>query len=75
MNEDQSSEVERTLLHVGDASDRARRAAATVAKGGADPHVVKVLEDAAGELAQVYRLAQATYYAIPSDDLNLEFHR
>lgn len=72
MNEEHSSEVERALLHVGHASDRARRAAAQVAKDGADPHVVKALEDAAEELTQVYRrLAQATYYAIPSDDLKL----
>ncbi len=72
MNEGHSSEVERVLVHVGHASDRAKRAAAQVAKDRADPHVVKALEDAANELSQVYRrLAQATYYAIPSDDLKL----
>ncbi len=72
MNEDHSSEVERVLLHVGHASDRAKRAAAQVAKDGADPQIIRALEDAAEELTQVYRrLAQATYYAIPSDDARL----
>jgi hypothetical protein len=72
MNEEHSSEVERVLLHVGHASDRAKRAVVQVVKDGADPHVVKALEDTAEELSQVYRrLAQATYYAIPSDDLKL----
>ena len=68
MRETDSSEVERVLLHVGNAADRARRAAVHIAKAEGEPHVVKALEDAADELRGVYRqLAQATYYAVPGD--------
>lgn len=71
MNEAHSSEVERVLLHVGHASDRARRAAAAV-RSGAEPHVVEALQRAAEELSATYRtLAQGTYYAVDADDLKL----
>lgn len=71
MSEAHSSEVERVLLHVGHASDRARRAA-SVGKSGAEPHVVEALERAAEELSATYRrLAQGTYYAVCADDFKL----
>lgn len=72
MNERQSSEVEKVLLHVSDARTRAKRAAAAVEKDGADPHIVAALADAERELAELHRrLAQGTYYAVPDESLKL----
>lgn len=72
MNEAHSSEVERVLLHVGHASDRAKRAAEAVGKDGTDPQAAKALADCADELSRVYRqLTQSTYYAIEDDGLKL----
>ena len=68
MNEAQSSEVERVLLHIGHACDRAKRGAEAVTKDGDDPGVAKALTDAANELSRVYRqLTQATYYAVDGE--------
>jgi hypothetical protein len=72
MKETQSSEVEKVLLYIGDARERARRAADAVAKDGAESHIVDALaeaEIALGELQQ--KLTQATLYAIPEDTLKL----
>lgn len=65
MDESDSSEVERVLLHIGHACDRAKRGAGAVTKDGGDPGVAKALADAAEELGRVYRqLTQSTYYAV-----------
>ena len=65
MNEAESSEVERVLLHIGHACDRAKRGAEAVRKDGGDPGVAAALADAADELSRVYRrLTQSTYYAV-----------
>ena len=66
MIERHASEVERVLLHLGDARTRASRAAATLTKDGAEPHIVAAVTDAADGLGDLHRtLMQATYYAIP----------
>lgn len=71
MNEAHSSEVERVLLHIGHACDRAKRGAEAVSNGGDDPRVAKALVDCADELSRVYRqLTQSTYYAVGEDELN-----
>jgi hypothetical protein len=68
MNERQSSEVEKVLLYIGDARTRAKRAADSVRKDGADPHIVAALIDAERQLTELHRkLAQGTYYAVPDD--------
>jgi hypothetical protein len=72
MNERQSSEVEKVLLYISDARTRAKRAAATVEKDGADAHIVSALADAERQLGELHRrLAQGTYYAVPDSSLNL----
>jgi hypothetical protein len=72
MNEAHSSEVERVLLHIGHACDRAKRGAQAVGKDGDDPRVAQALADAADELSRVYRqLTQSTYYAVDEDGLKL----
>ena len=76
MTEAESSEVERVLLHAGRACDRARRAAAALAKAGAEPNVVEALERTSEELSASYRrLTQATYYAVGEDELRLVVRR
>jgi len=72
MNEAHSSEVERVLLHIGHACDRAKRGAQTVSKAGDDPRTAAALAEAAGELSRVYRqLTQSTYYAVDKEGLKL----
>ena len=72
MNERQSSEVEKVLLYISDARTRAKRAAESVRKDGADPHIVAALADTERQLGELHRgLAQGTYYAVPDSSLKL----
>lgn len=72
MTERQSSEVEKVLLHISDARSRARRAADTVEKDDADPHIVAALRDSERQLAELHRkLSQGTYYAVPDESMRL----
>jgi len=72
MTEQQSSEVEKVLLHIGDARSRARRAADRCAADGADAHVVAALRDSERQLADLHRkLSQGTYYAVPDESMRL----
>jgi hypothetical protein len=65
MIEAHSSEVERLLLVISDARDRARCTADQVALDGAPAHVVAALRTAERELAGVSRtLMQQTFYAV-----------
>jgi hypothetical protein len=61
-----SSEIEKVLLFVSDAQERARRASERMEQEGADPHVVVALREAQGQLSDVHRrLMQRTFYAVP----------
>jgi hypothetical protein len=72
MTETHSSEVEKVLLYLSDARTRARKAAETVEKDGADEHVVQALRDTEQQLAELHRkLSQGTYYAVPDSSLRL----
>jgi len=72
MIERHSAEVEKVLLHVGDARKRAKRAADAVEKDGAEPHVVVALRETERQLGELHRtLAQSTYYAVPDASLKL----
>jgi len=72
MNEAHFAEVEKTLLYVSDARQRAERAAKALAKDGADDHLVEALEEAEQELAAIHRrLMQSTYFAVPAEQLSL----
>ena len=71
MIESHSGEVEKLLLYVADARDRARRAAEQLAKDGAAEAVVQAVRDSESELDGVYRrLRQGTFYAV-DDSLKL----
>lgn len=66
MTEAQSGEVEKVLLYLGDARDRARLAEEKVARDEGDEHVVAALRDVAHDLDDMHRrLTQQTFYAIP----------
>lgn len=66
MNEAHFDEIERTLLVISGARERAERAARTIGRGGAEPHLVDALAEADRELLALHRrLMQATYFAVP----------
>ena len=72
MTEAHSVEVEKVLLHIGDARDRAHTAAERVAKQGADQHVVDALRETERGLSEIHRrLTQQTFYAVPDAGLKL----
>lgn len=66
MNEAHFREIEKVLLYVSEARERAAKAARLLAKGDAEPHLTAALEAAEQELQQLHRrLMQGTYWAIP----------
>lgn len=66
MNETHFAEIEKTLLYISEARERAERAARTLARDEAEPHLVEALEEAERELLTLHRgLMQATYFAVP----------
>lgn len=66
VNESHFDEIERTLLLITGARERAERAARALGKDGAEQHLVEALESADGELLAIHRkLMQATYFAVP----------
>ncbi len=69
MNEEHFAEVEKTLLYVSEARDRASRSAKALGKSGAEQHLVDALNKAECELDELHtRLMQGTYFAVPKDD-------
>jgi cellobiose-specific phosphotransferase system component IIA len=72
MTEAHSCEVEKVLLYVGDARERASAAAERVARDSAEEHVVQALRDAERELAELHRrLTQQTFYAVADAGMKL----
>lgn len=72
MTEAQSSEVERLLLYIADARERAQRAVEVLDRDAADQHIVEAASDAAKQLADLHRkLTQRTFYAVSQDELTL----
>jgi hypothetical protein len=72
VNESHFAEVEKTLLYISEARERAARAARFLARGDAERHLTEALEDAERELAALHRqLMQATYFAVPKEQLTL----
>jgi hypothetical protein len=72
MSEAHSREVEKVLLYMADARDRARAAADRLERDGAQRHLVDALRDSVEELSEAHRrLAQGTYYAAPTSELKL----
>lgn len=69
MNEAHFLEIEKVLLYVSEARDRAERARVALAKDGAEPHLVHALQTSHDELRQEHRrLMQSTFYAVPGQE-------
>ncbi|MDQ3719936.1 MAG: hypothetical protein M3350_04015 [Actinomycetota bacterium] len=72
MTESHLAEVERTLLYVSEARQRAAKALTVLEAGGADASVVRALQDCEQSLADEHRsLMQRTFYAVPDDQEKL----
>jgi len=72
VNEAHFAEIEKALLYISDARERAERAARSLAKAGAEPHLVEAMEEAERDLESLGRtLMQRTYFAVPKEQLTL----
>jgi len=72
LNEAHFAEIEKTLLYISEARERAERAAKTLRRDDAEPHLVEALAAADAELADLHkRLLQATHFAVPKPQLTL----
>ena len=72
MNEAHFAEIEKPLLYISEARERAERATKALDKDGAEPHLVEALTAADAELADLHlRLLQATHFAVPKPQLTL----
>ena len=73
LNEAHFAEIEKTLLYVSEARQRAERAVQTIRKDGAEAHLVEALEEAERALEALgRRLMQQTYFAVPDPQLTLK---
>ena len=65
MSGEHFAEIEKALLYVSEARERAEGAARTLADGSAEEHLVEALKAADDELLAVHsRLMQRTYFAV-----------
>jgi hypothetical protein len=72
VNEAHFAEIEKTLLFISEARERAQRAAKTLDGDDADEHLVAALEEAERELEALGRtLMQRTYFAVQKEQLTL----
>lgn len=55
MNEAHFAEIEKTLLYISEARERAERAAKTLRRDDAEPHLVEALAAADAELADLHK--------------------
>ncbi len=66
-NEAHLGEVEKVLLYVSEARERAARASAQLERSGAPEHLVAALKDTQDRLEDDHRkLMQGTFFALPS---------
>ncbi len=69
MSESHLSEVEKTLLYISEARERARRARTALESAEAEPHLIAALKATEHALADDQRkLMQRTFFAVPSGD-------
>lgn len=67
MSESHLSEVEKTLLYISEARQRAERACSILEKAGAEPHLIAAVKAAEHSLADDHRkLMQRAFFAVPS---------
>ncbi len=66
LHEAHHSEVEKVLLYISEARERAERARIALAKDDAERHLVAALQETEERLRQEHRrLLQSTFYAVP----------
>lgn len=69
LNEAHHSEVEKVLLYVSEARERAERARLALIRDGAEQHLIAALQESEERLRQEHRrLLQATFYAVPDQE-------
>lgn len=62
-------EIEKVLLYISEARERAERARRELVKDGAEPHLIAALEVTEERMrAEHRRLMQSTFYAVPGQD-------
>lgn len=73
MSEEQHlGEVEKTLLYISEARDRAKRARRDLERAGGAPHLVEALRDSEDALAAEHRrLMQKSFFAVSTDQERL----
>jgi hypothetical protein len=72
VNEVHFAEIEKTLLYISEARERAERSARQLGREGAEQHLIDALADVERELEQLGRtLMQRTYFAVPKEQLTL----
>jgi hypothetical protein len=72
VNESHFAEIEKVLLYVSEARERAERTIRSLEKDGAESHLIEALEEAERELEAIGRtLMQRTYFAVPKEQLTL----
>lgn len=65
-------EIERVLLYVSEARERAERVARAIRRDGGEPDLVEAVEEAERALSEIHlRLLRRSYFGIPSGQLEL----
>jgi len=69
VSESHLSEIEKTLLYISEARDRAKRARTALEAVGAEPHLISASQATEQSLGDEHRkLMQRTFFAVPSSD-------
>lgn len=72
MNEAHFIEIEKVLLYISEARERAERTAKELEKGGAEEHLVAAVRSSETELSGLHkRLLQQTHFAVPRTQMSL----
>jgi hypothetical protein len=72
MNEAHFAEIEKVLLYISDARERAERTRKALEKDGAEAHLIEAVRSSEDELARLHkRLLQQTHFAVPKPQLSL----
>ncbi len=68
-NEAHHSEVEKVLLYISEARERAERARVALARDDAEQHLIAALQESEEHLRLEHRrLLQKTFYAVPDQE-------
>lgn len=69
MNETHFGEIEKVLLYISEARERAQRARTVLERDGAEPHLIAALLESENLMRQEHRrLMQSTFYAVPGPE-------